>query len=57
MTMTGVYKGLSNAELAELDSLLARVNGGKIPNTEALDGFFAALTCCPDLVKPSEYCP
>ncbi len=26
-----------------------------IPNAEALDGFFAALACCPDLVMPSEY--
>ncbi|WP_366142241.1 UPF0149 family protein, partial [uncultured Tateyamaria sp.] len=23
----------------------------------ALDGFFAALACCPDLVMPSEYMP
>ena len=24
---------------------------------ESLDGFFAALSCCPDLVMPSEYLP
>lgn len=48
---------LSDAEDAELNDLLARVVGGKIPNTEALDGFFAALACCPDLVMPSEYLP
>lgn len=48
---------LNDAELAELDALLARVDGGSIPNTETLDGFFAALACCPDLIMPSEYLP
>ncbi|MGI9502065.1 MAG: UPF0149 family protein [Geminicoccaceae bacterium] len=48
---------LTDAELAELDGLLARVEGGRIPNTEALDGFFAALACCPEMVMPSEYLP
>jgi len=48
---------LSDAQLTELDGFLARVDGGKIANTEALDGFFAALACCPDLVMPSEYMP
>jgi uncharacterized protein len=43
--------------LEELDAFLARKDGGKIQNTEALDGFFAALACCPDLVMPSEYMP
>ncbi len=33
------------------------MRGGAIPNVEALDGFFAALACCPDLVMPSEYMP
>ena len=48
---------LNDAELAELDALLARAEGGRIPNAEALDGFFAALACCPDLILPSEYLP
>ena len=48
---------LSDTEIEKLDSFLARVEGGKIPNVEALDGFFAALACCPDLVMPSEYQP
>ena len=26
-------------------------------NLEMLDGFFAALICCPDMVRPSEYLP
>jgi len=49
--------GLTDAEFTELDGFLAQVDGGKIPNTEALDGFFAALACCPDLIMPSEYMP
>jgi len=48
---------LSDNEIQELNEFLARVDGGKIPNTESLDGFFAALACCPDLVMPSEYMP
>lgn len=46
---------LSDDEYALLDLHLAGVMGGDIPNTEALDGLFAALACCPDLVMPSEY--
>jgi uncharacterized protein len=48
---------LTDDDLKELDEFLDRKDGGKIPNTEALDGFFAALACCPDLVMPSEYMP
>jgi len=48
---------LTVSELESLDGYLSRVVGGKIPNAEALDGFFAALACCPDLVMPSEYMP
>jgi len=48
---------LSDAEGEKLDGFLARVKDGKIPNTEALDGFFAAVACCPDLIMPSEYLP
>lgn len=46
---------LSDADIDELNAFLDRVKGGAIPNAEALDGFFAALACCPDLVMPSEY--
>jgi len=48
---------LSDAEFTELNGFLAQVDDGKIQNTEALDGFFAALACCPDLIMPSEYLP
>ena len=54
--MTSAFE-LASSELESLDNFLTQINGGKIPNTEALDGFFAALSCCPDLVKPSEYMP
>ena len=46
---------LTEEELDELDGFLSRIEGGVIPNVESLDGFFAALACCPDLVMPSEY--
>ncbi|MCQ0090520.1 UPF0149 family protein [Roseovarius sp. M141] len=48
---------LSDSEEQKLGDFLGRVRGGAIPNVEALDGFFAALACCPDLVMPSEYMP
>ncbi|MDF1776653.1 MAG: UPF0149 family protein [Rhizobiaceae bacterium] len=28
-----------------------------MPNVEALDGFLAALACCPDTILRSEYIP
>jgi len=49
--------GLTDAEDAELNRFLGRVVGGMIHNTEALDGFFAAIACCPDMIMPSEYLP
>lgn len=48
---------LTDGDLTTLNGFLARVDGGEIPNAEALDGFFAALACCPDLIMPSEYMP
>ena len=49
------FEELTTSELKDLDGSLSQVDGGEIPNTEALDGFFAALACCPDLIMPSEY--
>ena len=46
---------LSDEDIDKLNAFLGRVKGGAIQNAEALDGFFAALACCPDLVMPSEY--
>lgn len=48
---------LSENEERQLGEFLDRVVGGAVPNIEALDGFFAALACCPDLIMPSEYMP
>lgn len=48
---------LTDSEISQLDEFFGRVPDGLIPNAETLDGFFAALICCPDLVMPSEYMP
>ncbi len=50
-----LHEALDDEELAILDAYLARVKGGLIRDTEMIDGFFAALACCPDLVMPSEF--
>lgn len=47
--------GLSNAEIDEINDFLAHVDGGAIPDAEALDGFLVALACTIDMVMPSEY--
>ena len=46
---------LTDEEFDEIDTVLARIAGGEIPNAEALDGFLTALAICPELVMPSEY--
>jgi uncharacterized protein len=46
---------LFDVELHRIGEFLSQVAGGVIPNTEALDGFFAALVCCPDLAMPGEF--
>lgn len=48
---------LSESELDELQGFLARIKGGLVPNVEALEGFLAALACCPDTIFPTEYMP
>lgn len=47
---------LSKAELDRLANLLNDLNDDAM-NLEMLDGFFAALICCPELVPPNEYLP
>ena len=44
-------------DLDLIDGFLGRVKGGAVPNAEALDGFFEALACCPDLIMPREFMP
>ena len=51
--MAGLNQPLSDAEYDRLALLLARST--RAMNLEMLDGFFVALICSPDLVRPSEY--
>ena len=46
---------LSDGEIDEINDFLSRVDGGAIPDAEALDGFLVALACTIDMVMPSEY--
>ena len=46
---------LTDAEYDRLDGMLSRFRNQRAMNLETLDGFFAALICCPDTVPPSEY--
>jgi uncharacterized protein len=48
---------LTDAELQRLTAVLKRFGDKRAMNLEQLDGFLAALICCPDLVPPSEYLP
>ena len=50
-------KPLTDAELDRLTAILKRFGDKNSMNLEELDGFLAALICCPDLVPPSEYLP
>src|SRR5512132_337406 len=46
---------LTDTEHDRLGSVLSRFHSQRAMNLEKLDGFFAALICCPDTVLPSEY--
>ena len=48
---------LDSDELDRLDSLLVAINPDESMALEELDGFFAALACCPDPVSADEYLP
>jgi uncharacterized protein len=48
---------LTDADYDRLADALNRFHGECAMNLEQLDGFFAALICGPDLVRPSEYLP
>ncbi|MGE3703576.1 MAG: UPF0149 family protein [Hyphomicrobiaceae bacterium] len=53
--MPGLREPLNDTEFDRLSDLLARSE--RAMNMETLDGFFAALICGPDMVRPSEYLP
>src|SRR3954452_20964136 len=48
---------LTDADYDRLADALNRFHGDRAMNLEQLDGFFAALICGPDLVRPSEGLP
>src|SRR4051794_12847757 len=48
---------LTDADYDRLADALNQFHGEHAMNLEQLDGFFAALICGPDLVRPSEYLP
>ena len=48
---------LTDADYDRLADALNRFHGERAMNLEQLDGFFAALICGPNLVRPSEYLP
>src|SRR5215467_8686950 len=55
--MASIGATLTYAQCDRMTSLLSRFSGNCAMNLEMLDGFFAALICCPDIVLPSEYLP
>ena len=48
---------LTDAELERLSGVLGRFDTKHPMNFEELDGFFAALICGPEIVRPSDYLP
>jgi uncharacterized protein len=53
-----VYSHLDKIDdkiIAELEGLLSRFSSSEAMDLEQMDGFFAALHCCPDMIPPSEY--
>jgi uncharacterized protein len=48
---------LTDAEFERLSEILRRFDKTRLMNLEQLDGFFAALICGPEIVRPSEYLP
>jgi len=50
-----IRQPLTDAELERLSAVLKRFGDKRSMNLEQLDGFLAALICCPDIVPPSEY--
>jgi uncharacterized protein len=48
---------LNDAEFESLTNVLKRFGGRQAMDLEQLDGFLAAVICCPDEVQKSEYLP
>lgn len=46
---------IDDKTIDELEGLLGRFSSSESMNLEMMDGFFAALHCCPDMIPPSQY--
>jgi|SRR5215831_1990786 len=55
--MAARNRPLTDNECGHITAILERFRSERAMNLEMLDGFFAALVCCPALVPPSEYLP
>jgi uncharacterized protein len=55
--ITAAATPLNNAEIESLADVLNRFAGACSMNIEKLDGFLAAVVCCPDEVQKFEYLP
>jgi len=50
-------KPLSDSEFDSLGDVLKRLGGKAAMNIEQIDGFLAAVVCCPTIIRPPEYLP
>lgn len=48
---------LNDSDFESLASVLQSFGGKQAMNVEQLDGFLAALVCCPSLIAKAEYLP
>ena len=55
--MAPAERTITDAQCDRMATLLGRFKGNRAMNVEMLDGFLAALICCPATVLPSEYLP
>ena len=55
--MAAMTQALTDADYDCIVSVLERFRNERAMNLEMLDGFFVALICCPDMVRPNEYLP
>jgi len=51
------FDRLDDQQLDRLASMLSRFQSDRAMGLEQLDGFFAALYCCPELIPPSIFLP
>lgn len=54
---THYFDKLNDEQLNQISALLKRFSSERAMNFDQLDGFFAGLHCCPDIIPPSIYLP